>query len=262
MITRRALPFTSCRLRTAITALLLVALPMLASAAGNPSTPAEQYHQLLNQYRTAQTNFFKADRAAKTVAERRRISTTNPTREYARRFLALAQKYPGDTVAFDALAWVVSTARLAGRRGGPEAGKALSILEARYLLQSDKLGPVCQSLVDSPLQQRTWFLLQVIAKNPHHDVQGLARYALAQIVKEQNPTWAERLLGEVEAKFADVKRGSGTLGEAAQSELPELHALDVGKPAPEIQGQDVDGKEFKLSDYRGKVVMLDFWGDW
>ena len=31
------------------------------------------------------------------------------------------------------------------------------------------------------------------------------------------------------------------------------------KTAPEIAGTDQDGKEFKLSDYRGKVVMLDFW---
>jgi hypothetical protein len=36
----------------------------------------------------------------------------------------------------------------------------------------------------------------------------------------------------------------------------------VGQPAPEIAGRDVDGKSFKLSDYRGKVVALDFWGFW
>jgi hypothetical protein len=36
----------------------------------------------------------------------------------------------------------------------------------------------------------------------------------------------------------------------------------VGKPAAEIEGEDVEGKKFKLSDYRGKVVMIDFWGDW
>ena len=38
--------------------------------------------------------------------------------------------------------------------------------------------------------------------------------------------------------------------------------LEIGKVAPDIQGEDVDGKAFKLSDYRGKVVVLDFWGDW
>src|SRR5262249_29835727 len=38
--------------------------------------------------------------------------------------------------------------------------------------------------------------------------------------------------------------------------------LQVGNLAPEIEGEDIDGKNFKLSDYRGKVVLLDFWGHW
>jgi cytochrome oxidase Cu insertion factor (SCO1/SenC/PrrC family) len=37
---------------------------------------------------------------------------------------------------------------------------------------------------------------------------------------------------------------------------------EVNKEAPDIAGPDTDGKDFKLSDYRGKVVMLDFWGHW
>ncbi|MBI2948850.1 MAG: PDZ domain-containing protein [Verrucomicrobia bacterium] len=36
----------------------------------------------------------------------------------------------------------------------------------------------------------------------------------------------------------------------------------LGQAAPEIEGEDVDGKEFTLSDYRGKVILVDFWGDW
>ncbi len=39
-------------------------------------------------------------------------------------------------------------------------------------------------------------------------------------------------------------------------------ALSIGKVAPEIEAEDIDGVKFKLSDYRGKVVVLDFWGDW
>ncbi len=36
----------------------------------------------------------------------------------------------------------------------------------------------------------------------------------------------------------------------------------LGEVVPDIDGLDTDGERFKLSDYRGKVVMIDFWGDW
>jgi hypothetical protein len=49
---------------------------------------------------------------------------------------------------------------------------------------------------------------------------------------------------------------------AAQPPVNAKAGLEVGNLAPEIIGEDIDGKKFKLSDYRGKVVMLDFWGDW
>jgi hypothetical protein len=32
--------------------------------------------------------------------------------------------------------------------------------------------------------------------------------------------------------------------------------------APDIAAEDLDGVAFKLSDYRGKIVLLDFWGHW
>lgn len=38
--------------------------------------------------------------------------------------------------------------------------------------------------------------------------------------------------------------------------------LTPGDTIPNIKGKDVDGIRFELSDYAGKVVMLDFWGDW
>ena len=48
----------------------------------------------------------------------------------------------------------------------------------------------------------------------------------------------------------------------AQAKKHSSEDLAIGKLAPEISGVDVDGRKFKLSDYRGKVVVLDFWGDW
>ena len=38
--------------------------------------------------------------------------------------------------------------------------------------------------------------------------------------------------------------------------------LNAGDTIPNIEGEDLDGIEFQLSDYEGKVIMIDFWGDW
>ena len=49
---------------------------------------------------------------------------------------------------------------------------------------------------------------------------------------------------------------------ACTARTSESHTVAIGEPAPEIRGEDVEGVPFKLSDYRGKVVVLDFWGHW
>jgi len=55
--------------------------------------------------------------------------------------------------------------------------------------------------------------------------------------------------------------GSGAKEPMSGLEQP-VHVPQIGEPAPEIVGEDIDGVPFKLSDYRGMVVVLDFWGDW
>jgi hypothetical protein len=52
------------------------------------------------------------------------------------------------------------------------------------------------------------------------------------------------------------------LGLRPRAPAPQPCGLPVGSEAPEISGEDIDGVPFKLSDYRGKVVLLDFWGHW
>jgi thiol-disulfide isomerase/thioredoxin len=48
----------------------------------------------------------------------------------------------------------------------------------------------------------------------------------------------------------------------AQRELEEIRTRGLGKPAPEVAGEDLDGKPIRLSGYRGKVVLLSFWATW
>lgn len=36
----------------------------------------------------------------------------------------------------------------------------------------------------------------------------------------------------------------------------------LNKPAPDFEFETLDGKKTKLSDYKGKVILLDFWGTW
>jgi hypothetical protein len=75
---------------------------------------------------------------------------------------------------------------------------------------------------------------------------------------------AESYYERLAKDFANVPDGRGdTMNKLAERKIESLrNPILVGKPAPEIVAEDVDGKKFKLSDYRGKVVMLDFWGHW
>jgi hypothetical protein len=51
-------------------------------------------------------------------------------------------------------------------------------------------------------------------------------------------------------------------GKRASGQLFRIEHLQIGMSAPDFATQDVEGVAFKLSDYRGKVVVLDFWGFW
>jgi thiol-disulfide isomerase/thioredoxin len=81
---------------------------------------------------------------------------------------------------------------------------------------------------------------------------------------------SEKLLQVVLAGYSDCPtcaptnshRAKLTLGEVASRKLYDLQHLSVGKVAPEIEGEDLDGNKLKLRDYRGRVVVLCFWASW
>lgn len=44
--------------------------------------------------------------------------------------------------------------------------------------------------------------------------------------------------------------------------IGSVKALAIGEPAPEIELPDPNGNTLKLSDYKGKIVLIDFWASW
>jgi hypothetical protein len=119
-------------------------------------------------------------------------------------------------------------------------------------------------------------LRALYTRDKRDEVRGVACLVLARVLLRQADGLAgsdaraarkmhqesELLLEEATGKYAGVKTAfDGAVGRKARSELFDLRHLSVGKAAPEIEGVDQDGKPFKLSDYKGKVVLLDFWSE-
>ncbi len=82
-------------------------------------------------------------------------------------------------------------------------------------------------------------------------------------MKDPNPKWnGQSLTEEGRRNIERMVARKKTLGQEAEARLDDMLNLAVGKPAPEIEGVDMGGKPLKLSDHKGKVVVLVFWGTW
>jgi len=42
----------------------------------------------------------------------------------------------------------------------------------------------------------------------------------------------------------------------------ELETIEIGQAAPQFMLRDLDGREVSLEQYKGKIVILDFWATW
>lgn len=81
---------------------------------------------------------------------------------------------------------------------------------------------------------------------------------LAYLNKEVDPNEGEMIETVLDTYVKDNEK----LVAEVKKQLFVVQNLSIGKTAPEIAAVDLDGVDFKLSDYRGKIVFLDFWGDW
>jgi AhpC/TSA family len=178
--------------------------------------------------------------------------------------LARAEKDEKDPAAADLVGWVATSGPLSGA-GKKAADKVLDMYPDHPSV--DQVVSMIARTAGKDAEEKLKALMEKDSKR----VKAAASLALARTIANKvdrladSPDEADKVADEAAKFFAtaiDLYKDDPVKTKAAQIELNAVKNLRVGKEAPDIKGPDLDGKEFKLSDYRGKVVMLDFWGHW
>lgn len=260
----------------------------------------QNYGRLVREYDDAQAVFRKAFDAAATPEEQQNIIQTKlpNTAAFAVRFMALAREGAKSPAAVEALIWVVLHPVELKLKESALRAEALGTLGRDYGKDA-RLGSLCTRLVANIDEDSEYFMREMTKQAVERPVQARAVASLAHHLrfragfvlrlKEDKGAVAEyeRILGkpfvaamlkrepaklEAEAKtlFEDVQKRfgdlphpiHGTLGKFADAHIAAIEKpIGTDQPAPEITGTTLDGKVMKLSDYRGKVLLIDFWAD-
>jgi peroxiredoxin len=230
----------------------------------NPlSDPRPRVRELLKDYEKAEFEFQQLLNGARGEREALKIwENDHPGPKYARRFYEVATAERGTVTAFQALCLAC---RFDSESKKPEyLHKALDrLLEDHAKDKGMKQAVPFLARTDNPAVRD--FLRKLVAKSPHREVIALGGFYLAaQLNMQEGDDGAEatKLLERCQTEYKDLSVGESTLGEAAKLLAHRVQFLSVGRKAADIKAKDVDGKEFKLSDFRGKVVLLDFFADW
>ena len=252
----------------------------------NPA--AELAAQHLKEVLAWQVDYRKAAKEDRAAVLKERPSSS----EYSVKFKKLANAHAGTKIAASALAWMAVNA-------SEKQTKATSF---QTLIDShvDDVelcdAAVSLSTYGTPSKHFEDQLKTVMDRTSNKRVKAAAGVSLIRLYDkiksisvgiESNPAAAKRLgkelveftknfsveNSELETIYGSLSKDCGDvsimaigrkieIGKFAESGLFKLKHLSLGCVAPEIAGKDLDGVEFKLSEYRGQVVLLDFWGDW
>jgi hypothetical protein len=251
---------------------LLLALPASQGQARaqdekEPPPGKKQYDALLKDYATQQRELLAEVRKLKGDEQRKLLDKyLGLGKEFAEKFYKLAADNPKSPFAADALTWALQNGT-----GSPAQAKAATLLLEEHP-DHPALERVCNALANARPPYATAALKIILEKSARPRVKAAAALALGKQLVARTDTLGDKLdeankvAAEAEKYLARVVDEFGednpALKRDAEKELKAFRVLRVGKAAPEITAADLDEKEFKLSDYRGKVVLLDFWGNW
>lgn len=101
-------------------------------------------------------------------------------------------------------------------------------------------------------------LNQAILKFAQDNPQSLAGFYAINLL---NPAEYEKEMVAYSDKIKSSFNDNPAVTEFLKK-MASLKALQVGQPAPEFTINGIDGKPVKLSDFKGKYVMVDFWASW
>ncbi len=187
---------------------------------------------------------------------------------YAAEVLKLIEASPDDPGVVEGLNWLVCQCLHL------EAGKtALNLIATRYADRSG-LAPALKRLEDADPVLAEAVLKAVLAASTHEAELAAASLALARhrfnafeaasdpAEREKARAAAAESLERVLTTYPQVSIQGFVLADQAAAMLFEMTHLSPGVVAPDISGVDHSDKPFKLSDYRGRHVVLVFWGDW
>lgn len=241
--------------------LTFITLANLATAQTEAKTnqPAAAIKALTSAYQEKMTSFIEKSRSVDKEQRRELFRKEHPRPEETIAALnKIIESHPKDPATFEAIAWIASKTH-----GNGLTPANFANLKENHL-DHEKLASLLSSIAYSKKPETLAFLHLASEKSSVKNVRGAAFYALAMNIKHEKSKAAEHdaLIKKLISDYPDLSINGRDITKRLIADRDSSTKLAIGQPAPEIIGKDVDGQEMKLSDYKGKVVVLHFWGDW
>jgi thiol-disulfide isomerase/thioredoxin len=107
---------------------------------------------------------------------------------------------------------------------------------------------------------------QIISENYKGEIKDRALYSQLHQAVEFARSFEELNLYKKEfpqyMALLNKQSEHDAINQLTQTKEEQLLKTQVGKPAPVFTASDKDGKKYAITDYKGKVVLLDLWASW